>query len=129
MHLPYGGKKRCAPGSEKWLPFGSLHPSPITKYWSNLTELNRFKLLPNVSRWIPTERFWRLILNALTSVRMFSMLFPMVLTWRIWLQLRSSSFSCGHFYYSHDLNIWFTRDTVRKNKLLATLSGLQKARV
>ena len=65
-------------------------------------------------------------LNILISVWIFSILFPIqctfpkVLTRRICLTIKSFFFN-DHFLYSHDLNVWFRGDTVKRNTMLVIL--------
>ena len=47
---------------------------------------------------------------------------PKVLTRRICLRIKSFFFS-DHSLYSHDLNVWFRGDIVRRNRILVTLGG------
>ena len=47
---------------------------------------------------------------------------PKVLTRRICLRIKSFFFG-DHSLYSHDLNVWFRADIVRRNRILVTLRG------
>ena len=67
-----------------------------------------------------------LTLNILTSAYIFSILFSIHFL-RCWqgeflYQLRAS-LGGDHLFYSHNLNVWFRGDIVRRNKILVTLRG------
>ena len=67
-----------------------------------------------------------LTLYTLTSLCIFSTLFSIHFL-RCWqgefVSQSRASLVCDHFFYSHDLNVWFQGETVRRNFMLVTLRG------
>ena len=98
----------------------SLSPPPADKqYKSNKNSQFMARYKRNVSTTLVNESvccfFLLLTLNAPTSVCISSILLsiyiyihPKAMTRRIFLV-------CDHFLYSHDLNVWFSGDTVGRN--------------
>ena len=102
----------------------SLSPPPADKqYKSNKNSQFMARYKRNVSTTLVSESvccfFLLLTLNAPTSVCIFSILLSIYIYIYIYIHPKAMKrrifLVCDHFLYSHDLNVWFSGDTVGRN--------------
>ena len=110
-------KKRESEGKIFLTPYGIGN----NKVWFRSWSMNDCNWVHKCSEYLVNLLNSNISIHILHTVRFT---FPLVRIRRICFTIKAAKV-CDHFLYSHDLNEWFSSVTVRRNKMLITLTVLR----